>query len=59
MGDDRALLAMVKNAMDAGASGIAIGRNVWQHAAPPAMAAAMNAIVHEDVSVESALKLIP
>ncbi len=58
MGDDAALLTMVKNAMDAGASGIAIGRNVWQHANPPLVAAALHAIVHDDSSVESALKLI-
>lgn len=58
MGDDEALLTMVKNSMDAGASGIAVGRNVWQHPSPPLIAAALNAIVHEDASVKSALKLI-
>jgi DhnA family fructose-bisphosphate aldolase class Ia len=58
MGDDKALLAMVKNAMDAGASGIAIGRNVWQHSNPPAIAAALNAIVHDSSSVDVALKLV-
>jgi hypothetical protein len=34
MGDDAGLLQMVENAMDAGAAGIAIGRNVWQHKNP-------------------------
>ena len=58
MGDDRALLTMVKNAIDGGASGIAVGRNVWQHANPPAIARALRAIVHENESVETALKLI-
>ena len=58
MGDDEALIRMVKNSMDAGASGIAIGRNVWQHANPPAIAAALSAIVHDDSSVETALKLV-
>lgn len=55
MGDDRALLTMVRNALDAGAVGIAIGRNVWQHPTPKRIAAALEAVVHEDASVESAL----
>ncbi len=58
MGDDEALLSMVRNSMDAGARGVAVGRNVWQHANPNAVAAALNAIVHEDASVELALKLV-
>ncbi len=58
MGDDRALLTMVRKAMDGGASGIAVGRNVWQHPHPPAVAAALREIVHEDASVDSAMKLI-
>jgi DhnA family fructose-bisphosphate aldolase class Ia len=57
-GNDRDLLAMVRNAMDAGAAGIAIGRNVWQHSAPPKMAAALQAVVHDNASVDSALKLL-
>jgi DhnA family fructose-bisphosphate aldolase class Ia len=57
MGDDEALLTMVKKAIDGGASGIAVGRNVWQHAEPAKIAAALNAIVHDEASVESALKL--
>ncbi|MCB1085631.1 MAG: hypothetical protein KDM63_01175 [Verrucomicrobiae bacterium] len=57
MGDDAALLGMVKNAIDAGAAGIAVGRNVWQHPAPAKITAALNAIVHDNASVESALKL--
>ena len=55
MGDDEALLTMVKKAIDAGASGIAVGRNVWQHADPPKIAAALGAIVHDNATVQSAL----
>jgi DhnA family fructose-bisphosphate aldolase class Ia len=58
MGNDRMLFEMVRKAMDAGASGIAIGRNVWQHESPAAVARSLGAIVHEDASVESALKLM-
>lgn len=58
MGDDEALLTMVKKAIDAGAAGIAVGRNVWQHSRPARIAAALNAIVHDDASVTSALKCL-
>ena len=58
MGDDRALFQMVRDSMDAGASGVAVGRNVWQHDSPVGVARCLNAIVHEDVSVGGALKLL-
>ncbi len=58
MGDDAGLLKMVENAMDAGAAGIAIGRNVWQHKNPAAIARSLAAIVHEDVSALEALALL-
>lgn len=58
MGDDRALLSMVKSAIDAGAVGVAVGRNVWQHETPAKIAKALYAIVHEDASVDSALTLV-
>ncbi len=58
MGDDAALLTMVRNAIDAGAAGIAVGRNVWQHPAPGKIAAALAAIVHDEASVDSAMKLL-
>jgi DhnA family fructose-bisphosphate aldolase class Ia len=55
MGDDRGLLTMVRNAMEAGVSGIAVGRNVWQHAKPASIAGALRRIVHEGASVDDAL----
>ena len=58
MGDDKALLAMIKKAMDAGAIGTAVGRNIFQHAQPAKITAAISAIVHEEASVNSALKLL-
>ena len=59
MGDDRALLEMVRKAIDAGAAGIAVGRNVWQHPKPAKIAKALHAIVHEDASVDKAMKALP
>mgnify|MGYP000844874521 CR=1 FL=1 len=58
LGDDEALLTMVKNAIDAGAAGIAVGRNVWQHPQPANIAAALQAVVHDNAAVASALKCL-
>ena len=46
MGDDAALLDMVRDAMAAGAAGVAIGRNVWQHPNPREIAQRISEIVH-------------
>jgi DhnA family fructose-bisphosphate aldolase class Ia len=58
MGDDAGLLKMVEDAMDAGAAGVAIGRNVWQHKNPAAIARSIAAVVHEDASALEALALL-
>ncbi len=58
MGDDRALLEMARKSLDAGAAGIAVGRNVWQHPKPDKIAKSLHAIVHEDAAVDSALKCL-
>lgn len=58
MGDDAGLLGMVEDAMLAGASGIAIGRNVWQHVNPPGIARALTAVVHGGASAAEALVLV-
>lgn len=58
MNDDAGLLKMVEDAMTGGAAGIAIGRNVWQHKNPPAIARSLAAIVHEDASALEALALL-
>ena len=58
MNDDASLLKTVEDAMDAGAAGIAIGRNVWQHANPPAIARSLAKIVHEEGSALEALALL-
>ncbi len=57
MGDDRALLAMVRSACDAGASGIAIGRNVWAHPDPVRIAHQLSLVVHGNAAVEEALEM--
>lgn len=52
---DEAFLTQVKGAIDAGASGLAVGRNVWQHERPLEMAAALREIILNGQSVDKAL----
>jgi class I fructose-bisphosphate aldolase len=49
-------LAQVRGALDAGATGLAVGRNVWQSSDPPRMARALHRLVIENRSVEEALQ---
>lgn len=51
-------LKMVSDAISAGAAGVSIGRNVFQHEEPRKMAEALKAIVHENASVEYALEVV-
>lgn len=44
--------------MQTGASGLAIGRNVWQHDQPLKMTAALKRIIFENKTVEEALKAL-
>jgi DhnA family fructose-bisphosphate aldolase class Ia len=41
--------------MQAGAAGVAIGRNIWQHPDPRAMVQAMVGVVHEGWTAKQAL----
>lgn len=58
MDSDRAVLEMTKGAMEAGAIGVSIGRNVFQHANPTVMTRALRAIIVEKASVEEALQMV-
>lgn len=53
--DDREVLTGIHAAVQAGASGVAVGRNIWGHAAPARMTAAIAAIVHGGASVDEAV----
>lgn len=54
--DDRGLLTMVKEAMEAGTAGVVIGRSIWRHEKVTKICAALTKIIHEDADVETALK---
>ena len=49
-------LRQVRGALDAGATGLAVGRNVWQSSDPLRMAHALRRLVIENRSVEEALR---
>lgn len=50
---EEAFLRQVKGAIDAGATGLAVGRNVWQHTEPLRMAEYLRKIIFEGAPVES------
>lgn len=53
---ERELLTEIREALDAGGAGVAMGRNIWGHEAPVRYTAAITRLIHEDCSVEVALK---
>ncbi len=58
METDRQVLEVVWNAINKGAAGIDMGRNVWQHKTPVKMIKAINEIVHNNGSVDDALEIL-
>jgi putative autoinducer-2 (AI-2) aldolase len=50
-------LQMARNAIDAGAVGVDMGRNIFQSDDPVAMIQAVRSVVHEGASAEDALGL--
>jgi len=55
---DRAVFENVRGALDAGGAGVCIGRNVFQHDRPLAMMRAICGMVHENASVDDAVKIL-
>lgn len=54
---ERDALIMARNAIDAGAAGVDMGRNIFQSDAPIAMIKAVRKVVHENMSVDHAFEL--
>ncbi len=52
---DRDTLAMIRGALDCGAAGIVMGRNIWQSPRPVALIKAVRRMIHEDLSLEAAV----
>ncbi len=57
-GDPEVLLKFIREALDCGAAGVSMGRNLWTADDPAAMTRAVCRLVHDDASVEEALKEI-
>jgi len=55
---EKDVLEMVRGVMDSGASGISMGRNVFQYKKPGNMIKAVSQIVHRNVKVETAMKVL-
>jgi DhnA family fructose-bisphosphate aldolase class Ia len=53
---DEEFLGMIKESLEAGAAGVVIGRNVWRHPNVEGISSAIAKIVHENASVDEALK---
>jgi len=55
---DEETLKMIEGAMKAGAAGISMGRNAFQHENPTKLVKAACSIVHDGISAEDALKIV-
>ncbi|WP_256546537.1 2-amino-3,7-dideoxy-D-threo-hept-6-ulosonate synthase [Halobellus inordinatus] len=55
-GTDRETAEMVRGAMDAGASGVSMGRSIFQHDDPEAITRTVSAIIHDDADVDEAVE---
>ncbi len=55
---EKEILERTRILIQQGAAGIVYGRNIIQHANPGGITRALMAVVHDDASVESALKFL-
>jgi predicted phospho-2-dehydro-3-deoxyheptonate aldolase len=58
MGSDEEIFKMVDGALEAGATGVSIGRNVFQHKTIEKMVAALCKMVHQSAGVKDAMKMV-
>ncbi len=57
-GSERSMLENIKGALEVGAVGVAIGRNIFQADDPQAMTAAVAALIHENASIDEAMEIL-
>jgi predicted phospho-2-dehydro-3-deoxyheptonate aldolase len=58
MGSDEDIFRMAEGALKAGATGLSIGRNAFQHKKPEKMVKALSKMVHKGASVEEATAIL-
>lgn len=56
--NEKLLFRIIRDSLDVGGSGVAVGRNAFGHAAPVRMLRAIAALVHENASIEKALSIL-
>jgi fructose-bisphosphate aldolase / 2-amino-3,7-dideoxy-D-threo-hept-6-ulosonate synthase len=56
--DPRVFLQVLKDVMDAGGRGCAVGRNLWQYCDPLSMLEAIKAVVHRGATVDEAARCL-
>ena len=57
-GDEETCLKMIEDAMKAGAAGVAMGRNSFQHKDPTNFVKAVSEVIHKKKSAKEAVKLL-
>ena len=55
---DEDTLGMIRSALDEGAAGIVMGRNIWQSEHPVPLVKAVHALIHQDASIEKAAAIL-
>lgn len=58
MDSDDDIFKMVDGALKAGAAGLSIGRNAFQHENPEKMVSALSKMVHQAITIEEAAKIL-
>lgn len=57
-GSEQIMLQNIRDALNVGVVGVAIGRNIFQADDPQAMTAAVSALIHQDASVDEAMEIL-
>lgn len=58
LNNDRDLVQMVYDSVQAGGAGLSVGRNIFQNQSPKGIVAALNKVVHEDWDVDTAMEML-
>ncbi|MGE4469577.1 MAG: 2-amino-3,7-dideoxy-D-threo-hept-6-ulosonate synthase [Desulfovibrio sp.] len=56
--DERDLVRMVHDSVQAGGAGLSVGRNIFQHRDPTRLVRCLNKVVHENWTVDQAVELL-
>ena len=57
-GDIKDLFVAIRDSLEVGGKGVAIGRSIWKQADPGKYCRAISSLIHEGASVEDAMKVV-